>query len=468
MPIQSPFGYLRHRRDQAHVRKPTTHAKVASYRYINPQSASALFSQIPAEIRHLIYEFALLASPDPLRPFSKHSWHYRPGYTHARLINTNLLLTCRRVYLEADHLAVSQNEHLIYQPAKRGPPGHKPYLLFTSSTSPSSSSSFKRRSLLKHAQRARIQQVHIFAPQLWLEDWNQEWRDYCKSWSDYGYGIGCNRNEHPPRLKITMRHTDWWYFLLGENSPLALDAKFEGRAPPRSWIPDDVPFMPNSWGSRFKLLRGLQVFELELETLQQKKEELDAVVERACEWQFPLPDDRVLICDCDATLYTTWTGSRHFKGPPYKPSADPTPGQHLLQGRGVSMSSSSASRPSTLRKNSFATITKKKVTRTGSESSKCPGMWPEEEELAPEDRLEYYVVMLIYRAQDGKEKEKEVAEEEDGENSNGLDAVTNRVAAASITTTPTPIPAVPPTAQQGVFAPTPWVPRRSGFPTAYG
>ena len=462
MPIQNPLTYLRQRRDQAQFYKPTIHTKVAKHRYLNPQSASPFFSQIPAEIRHLIYEFALLASPDPLRPFSKHSWHYRPGYTHARYININLLLTCRRIYLEADHLAVSLNEHLIYSPVHRGPPGNKPYLLYSPSTSSSSNRS-KRRGHLKHAQRERVQQVHIFAPQLWLEDWNFQWRDYCKSWSDCNFGIGDDRNEHPPRLKITMRHTDWWYFLLGENSPLALDAKFEGRSPPRLWIPDDAPFMPNSWGSRFKLLRGLQVFELELETLQHKKEELDAVIERAYGWRFPLPENKVLVCDCDATDYMSWTGSRYFDGLLFSKRKDSIPAQHGLQGRGMSTSSSSTSRPSASRKSSIATFTKKKTTRSESESSGCPNLWPEEEDLPPECRLEYYVVTLTYRAQDEKGKEREVAEGEDEEIGTGSNAIGN-----DSTATPAPAPAVSPAATQGLFPPRPWVPMRSGFPTAYG
>ena len=467
MPIQNPVAYLRHRRDQTEVYKPTLHAKVASHGELNRQSASPLFSLIPGEIRHVIYEYALLASPDPSRPYSKHSWYYRPDYTHSRRINTNFLLTCRRIYLEAGHLAVSRNEHLIYEPVHRGPPGNRPYLLYSPFIS-SSSNSAKRRGLLKHAQRERVQQVHIFAQQLWLEDWNLQWRDYCKSWSDCNFGIGPDRNEHPPRLKITMRHTDWWYFLLGENSPLALDPKFEGRAPPRSWIPDDAPFMPNSWGSRFKLLRGLQDFELELETLQQKKEELDAVVERAYGWRFPLPANRALVCDCEATVYTSWTGSRHFKGPPGGKMKTST-----LQERGISTvpSSSTTSQHSTLRKNSAATRKKKRLTRTASGSSRDPGSWQEEEELDPASRLEYYVVTLTYRAQDEEvENEREADEggnEETQVGSNNVAEETPAVAGVALPARAN-LPLAPPTARQRLFAPGPWVPRRSGFPTAYG
>lgn len=474
MPIKTPLTYLRHRRDQAHVRKPTTHAKVASYGYINPQIASPLFSQLPGEIRGLIYHFALTASADLSRPFSKHSWHYRPGYTHARFININLLLACRRVYLEADHLAISLNEHLIFHPIKHGPPGHSPYLLNSSFSSSSSSSSAKRRGLLKHAQREKIQQVHIFAHQYWLEDWNKQWHGYCQSWSAQNYGIGLGGDEHPERLKITIRHTDWWYFLLGENSPLALDPKFEGRAPAGSWIPNEAPFMPNSWGSRFRLLKGLKVFELELETLERKADELDEVVARAYDWRLPLMDDQVLVCDQDATQYTRWTGSKYFMNTNSN-GTDPTPGLHLLQGRGMSSSATTTSRPTASRRSSIITIAKRNqqgAKRSGSQSSVgSVSLWPavEEEELPPEDQLDYYVVTLTFRAQ--AETDKGAVGVQDGEGENEGEPEHDRMdpaAAATAMPTPTHPPVVPPTAPQGGFTPAPWMPRRSGFPTAYG
>ena len=216
--------------------------------------------------------------------------------------------------------------------------------------------------------------------------------------------------------------------------------------------------MPNIWGARFRLLKGLQVFELELETLQGKRADLDEIIEQDFAWKFPLQDDKVLVCDCDAAVYSSWTGSRHFK----------------REGRRISASSSSASasRPLTSRKNSIATITKNKIKRMGSESSKYPGLSreeEEEEELAPEVRLEYYVVTLTFRAQDHEGEKREVDNAEGEETGDELNAVGARsVPAATAVATPTPAPVVPPIARQGLFTPAPWVPRRSGFPTAYG
>lgn len=305
--------YIRKRRDIAQARKPTTHEKLSKLPYINPQSSSTLFG-LPGEIRKLIYDFALSEYPDLARPYRPDSFHYRPGYTHARRINTNLLLTCRRLYLKVGHLALSLNEHLIYQPINHGPPGHKPYLL-AGAKRVKGPIAKPKRGLLRSAQRDAIRKVHIYCQQCWLEDWNLNWSKYCFSWSrspaltvQNGTETASHKSRHPPALRITIRHSDWWYFLLGRSSPLALDAKRAGRAFPGIWVPEDAPFEPGSWGSLFVHLSGLQVFELELETLTEKKAELEAVVEKARGWRFALGDGSELRCRRDAISRTTWTG----------------------------------------------------------------------------------------------------------------------------------------------------------------
>ena len=416
MSLKTPLNYLRHRRDQNYAQKPTTHEKFASCSYINPQIHSPLFAQLPGEVRHLIYQFCLQGSPDLSRPYSIHTRYYRPGYTHARFININLLLACRRIYLEVDHLAVSLNEHLIYNPIKQGPPGHIPYLL----------NSPKYRRLLKRSQREHIRQVHIFAPQLWLEDWNFQFENYCKTWLHSNFGIGPNNDEHPERLKITLRHTDWWYYRLGENSPLAIDPKRKGRALPRSWIAYDAPFEDESWGSRFKLLKGLKVFELELETVQQKKEDLDHIVEQAFGWKLPLRDANTLVCDPEATVYASWTGSRHLDG--LKPASRARPMQEDQQPRerrADSTSPSSAPEPlsSTSRRASTTSFIKNRMkgnSSNGLESLKSPSTKSQElEQLGCEDRLEYYVVTLTFRAQHDTKRDHDKIDGDEGQGGEG-------------------------------------------------
>lgn len=54
----------------------------------------------------------------------------------------------------------------------------------------------------------------------------------------------------------------------------------------------------------------LKVFQLELETVEKKKDELDAIVARAPGWQFPLDGDRIMILDESKTKRIGWLGHK--------------------------------------------------------------------------------------------------------------------------------------------------------------
>lgn len=345
MAPSTPFNYIQRKRALKHASKPTAVAKITSRPYINPQIASPLFSTLPAEIRNHIFYYALLAYPDPARPYSRHSFFYRPGYTHARAIAVGLLLTCRRIYLETDLLPVIHNAHVIWGVEKsRIPPGATNYLLHDRN--------------MKLSQRNAVQVVHLFTQQFWLEDWKNQWLAFTNSWPEGG----------PEKIRITIRHTDWWYNLLGENSPLALDPKRKGRARVGDWVPDDQPYESGSWGSRFANLKGLKKLEMELETIEAKRMELDTILEKSRSWKFPLGNGNVLVMDEAKTEKAVWTGSKHFKGlnAPNIPA-----GLQLRQGSTASFSPF------------------KSTPRSDSEA----------EELEPGNALDYYVVLLTWRTQ---------------------------------------------------------------------
>lgn len=335
----SPFSlnYIKKKRAIRNASKPTAVSVITSRPYINPQTASSLFSTLPAELRNLVFQFALTGYPDPDRPYSRHSFWYRPGYTHARKIAIELLLTCRRIYLETNLLPIIQNEHVIWGVER--------------SRMPRQTSSYLLGNRMKLSQRNAIQYVHLFTQQFWLEDWKDRWLAYSQSWPD-----GC-----PPRLRITIRHTDWWYNLLGENSPLALDPKRKGRARPGEWVGEKEPFEPGSWGQRFSYMKGLKEFQLEVETILKKRSELDVTADKAQTWRFPLGDGQELALDESSTQKDCWIGSRHFKG------------YGLTNPRPALRSQQTA--------------------------------YPEPQELLAFDYLSYYVVILTWRAQQPSEEE---------------------------------------------------------------
>ena len=293
------------------------------------------------------------------------------------------------------------NEHVVWGVEKqRIPSGSTNYLL--------------NDRHLKFSQRNAVQFVHLFTQQFWLEDWKNQWLAFTMSWPEGG----------PKKIRITIRHTDWWYNLLGENSPLALDPKRKGRAKVGDWVPDDQPYESGSWGSRFTNLKGLKTLEIELETIEAKRTELNTIIEKAQSWSFPLGDGNVLVMDEGSIEKSVWTGSKHFKGlnAPNIPA-----GLQLRQGSSASFSPFK----STLRSDI------------------------ESEELQPGEKLDYYVVLLTWRTQSNIEHNDVSAAVDALHNSSTATVVT-----PAMTNTEVALPTTAP--QRGTYN------RTNAIPTYYG
>lgn len=74
-----------------------------------PQRQSPLFSKLPPELRLLIFEFTLSGYRNEPRIISdshlaKHLDSFHPAYLHPLRYDTDLLLTCRLIYSEANHI----------------------------------------------------------------------------------------------------------------------------------------------------------------------------------------------------------------------------------------------------------------------------------------------------------------------------------------------------------------------------
>ena len=258
---------------------------------INPQAESPLFNRLPSEIRNHIFRLAVTAYEDRDRKYRLSAFYYRSGHTCVHRIDTSLLRTCRLVYEEAARLPASINELTCW--FYRGP---------TFCLEPFLSLLNDRPDTLIRQQELR--QVHIFAQQYWLEGGGGNmgpvagFSAFLKLW-DY---------THPTHLTITIRHTDWWWWEW--NNPIALDPKQERRADPENYRSLTEPIAPGSWGGTLGRLSGLQVFEMELETVEIQKGELDAIADMAKGWRFPLHDGKVLILDQTRTRRTGWVGAK--------------------------------------------------------------------------------------------------------------------------------------------------------------
>lgn len=93
------------------------------------------------------------------------------------------------------------------------------------------------------------------------------------------------------KLKITIRHQDWWNW--EGDAPIAINPFRSGRAAPDQLDPPEQHH-PGAWGNHIKNINGLEEFEMELETLARKKNQLDDIVSRARNWEFKLAGTQTL------------------------------------------------------------------------------------------------------------------------------------------------------------------------------
>ena len=54
------------------------------------------------------------------------------------------------------------------------------------------------------------------------------------------------------------------------------------------------------------MFKGLKTLELELETVEGKRKELDEIIVRAADWRFPLGDGDILVLNPARTKRTGW------------------------------------------------------------------------------------------------------------------------------------------------------------------
>ena len=331
----------------------------------------------------------------------------------------------------------------------------------------------KRRGVMTPEQRAGVKSVKVFAQQFWLEDWSGRgmWGDFCGGWDCWGEemvegggGVKEGQGQGQERgglesLRVTIRHTDWWYYLLGASrSPLELDPRKPGRRAgrldhysgngganaddggdddgqgnsgngiqnmyrePIHQHPDSSSqqqhqqpsdqqqrrrrrpgwdFENGSWGSKLAHLPpSLKTFELELETTTNNTAALEAIATFAApKWRFPLAHGtRVLIFDPDATERYQWTGSATFKGSSEPGSVETVPAS--ARGWGVESSQSGVPQQQQQqqqgrRRSMFGTL----MDRTKSNGSGRTGsVVSDGSESRQYPTLDYHVVTLRFRA----------------------------------------------------------------------
>ena len=239
------------------------------------QEESPLFNLMPGEIRDRIFQYAVTEHVFRKEEFEKNSHYYRPGFRFAdQKIDTALLTTCRRIYEETRHLP-SRN-HVQVEWCYRAPPNTNHSL-----------SIFDEKRIDMKALRS----LHLFTQQFWLEDWH---RGDAK--------LVAERMPNLHYLKITLRHGDWWSW--ESSSSLRFDPKQSGTAHMHSQSEPNDPFHGGSWGRQMRRFAKLKLLELELESIEGKRTELDDIVRRAPGWHFPGAGNQVFVLNPQETKRT--------------------------------------------------------------------------------------------------------------------------------------------------------------------
>ena len=77
------------------------------------QFQSPLF-RLPAEVRNAIFEYACQPYPNDNSPFNGDDYYYRPESRVRQITSTSLIRTCRRAWLEANHLPLGIGDHTFW------------------------------------------------------------------------------------------------------------------------------------------------------------------------------------------------------------------------------------------------------------------------------------------------------------------------------------------------------------------
>ncbi|CZT03758.1 hypothetical protein WAI453_009032 [Rhynchosporium graminicola] len=267
----------------------------------NPQLSSPLYDgRIPPEIRNSIFQFAL--TEDTTILYDANKGYTRPYYTGRKKVDTALLQTCRAIYLETFHLPAANKEHVFWHPPETGPHGR-----FYSDRNgwEREKEMFYGSSKMMSWQVELVKEIHLFTQEFWLEQ-------YFNSYCDERFMNGIEK------VKITIRRCDWWWN--ERNNPLGINP-YRGNADSDQMTRDivackngEVPeWNMAGWAGAFSKLPNLKELEMELETSDDKIDELVAIVEWAKMWKFPFRDGKVLNTEgVNAKPVQTWQGPMCF------------------------------------------------------------------------------------------------------------------------------------------------------------
>ncbi|KAF3928617.1 hypothetical protein AA313_de0204655 [Arthrobotrys entomopaga] len=240
---------------------------------ISPQPTCPLF-RLPAELRSQIYEEALTPTPDPSNPYPTTTCYTRPELPGPRSASVALLRTCKAIYAEAWHLPFLTSELIFYltanprRPAKSETMTGVQHILNKLAETPEADT--------------RVRKVRVFAQLCNLE---------------YGVELQSILNLNffqPLEITVTIRRTDFWY-----------------------WETDESLRVGGHWVANCRFPDSVRVINVEFESLERKKAQVDEICEQAVQgWEFVRQDGSVLaaVAAQGGGEVVRWTGGSTWEG----------------------------------------------------------------------------------------------------------------------------------------------------------
>ncbi|KAK5635349.1 hypothetical protein RRF57_011061 [Xylaria bambusicola] len=337
---------------------------------VNQQLDSPLFSKLPAELREIVWDYALMGYEDVDALYPLDRPYARPGQAAPLRIDLELLLTCRAVYLEAFLVPFQVNPMVVFD-------GH-PDVVPPESPLQCTPSNLRLCRKLRPWQFANITSVDMSVQQFMLEggaiervsrllgNKGRHAGHEARGFTLAGYaafapaketntsaGDALLRPGAPEtrdtlirsifmgkkiaHLTLRMSRTDWWAWTSsphdGDHDPhealrlepminvtdrhetcsamlKGYEARKEGKEP--DFDLDEFE-KQGRWGMQFaEYWPDLQTLELALETYAAKENQLDEVIKCAKLWTLPLDDGKQLKWNGEEASSVQWRGARQY------------------------------------------------------------------------------------------------------------------------------------------------------------
>ncbi|KAJ5971604.1 uncharacterized protein N7479_001522 [Penicillium vulpinum] len=238
----------------------------ACFTKYNEQTQSNLFSILPPEIRYVIFAYSLTSAPDTTQLPGQYGYCTRPGYETRHRTYTELLRTCKKVYMEAWFMPFICSEHAFWMAVQDRTPGR---MITVKEMQTGLDLIYDRHG------EVRGGHIRVF-PQLWK----------LESTRDFD-GIFQMRHFYPQSVTITVRYTDTWM-----------------------WEENEELHIEGAWGKRLVLPSSVTRFYIDIESIERRKDEVNYIAgEMADKWRFQRADGTNMLAAKADTSVSRWTGS---------------------------------------------------------------------------------------------------------------------------------------------------------------